>query len=123
MIQRVGRGRVLGEVDGVFDLLASNLLHPLILAILECSARKQLIPVDRDRILLRHAFELGTVSLRIALEVTPQTQGVHLNERRDSPRARTRDGRARGSVGPFTRVVFHPHSGPSVSDRAVGYGM
>src|ERR1035437_4658655 len=105
MIQRVGRGRAPGEVDSVFDPLASNLLHRLILAILECSARKQLIPVDRDRIMLRHAFELRTVSLRIALEVTPQTQGVHLNERRTSPRARTRDGLARSSVDTFNRVV------------------
>src|ERR1039457_6475368 len=105
MTQRVGRGRVLGEVDGVFDPLASKLLHPLILAILECSARKQLIPVDRDRIMLRHAFEVGPVALRIALEVTPQTQGVHLNERRSCPRARTRDGLAGSSVDTFNRVV------------------
>src|SRR5450756_706246 len=98
MTQRVGGGGALGEVDGVFDPLARSFLHRLILAIVECSGRDQLIPVDRDRIMLRNTLELGPVALRIALEVTPQTQGVHLDERRASPRARSRDGLARSSV-------------------------
>src|SRR5674476_1679517 len=123
MTQRVGGRRALGEVDGIFDPLARRFLHRLILAIVECSVREQLIPVDRDRIMLRNALELGPVALRVPFKVAPQTQRVHFDESRTSPRARTCDGLARGSVDTLDRVVFHPHSGHSVCDRAVAYGM
>src|SRR5664280_2107561 len=64
------------------DLLAHGRLHPLILAIGECSGLEQPVPVDRDRIVLRNTLQVGPVAFSLALKVTPQTQRVHLDKGR-----------------------------------------
>src|SRR5665647_3592999 len=122
MTQWVGCGGALGEGHGVFDLLYRGCLHRLILAIVEYSGLEQLVPVSGDRVMLRDGRELGPIALGIALKVAPETQRVHLDERRAAARARACNGLASRSVDSLNRVVLNAHAGYAVCRRAVGVG-
>src|SRR5215207_2104610 len=72
----------LGELDGPFDAGGRLRLHVAELVLVENSELPQEPRVRGDRVPARHLGEVGSVALRIALEMTPQPQGVHLEQGR-----------------------------------------